>query len=127
MAIERADVIDYIKNLTVLELSELVKELEDVLGVSAAAPAMAMAAMPGAGGGAEEAKEQTEFDVELVDFGPKKIQAIKLVREFTSLGLKEAKAFVEGLPKAVKEGVAKDEAEAIKEKFEGIGAVVKIK
>jgi large subunit ribosomal protein L7/L12 len=126
MAIERADIIDYIKNLTVLELSELVKELEDVLGVSAAAPAMAMA-MPGGGGAAEEAKEQTEFDVELTAPGDKKIQAIKVVREVTGLGLKEAKAFVEEAPKVVKEGVSKDDAEAIKEKFEAVGATVTIK
>jgi large subunit ribosomal protein L7/L12 len=126
MAIERADVIDYIKNLTVLELSELVKELEDVLGVSAAAPTAVMAV--GAGGGAaEEAAEQTEFDVELTAPGDKKIQAIKIVREVTGLGLKEAKAKVEEAPCIVKEAVSKDDAQAIKEKFEAVGASVTIK
>lgn len=126
MAIERADVIDYIKNLTVLELSELVSELEEVLGVSAAAPAMAMAAMPGAGGGAA-AEEKTDFDVELTAPGDKKIQAIKVVREVCGLGLKEAKEFVEAAPKMIKEGVEKAEADSIKEKFEAVGATVTIK
>jgi len=125
MAIERAEVIDYIKNLTVLELSELVKELEDVLGVSAAAP-MAVAAVA-AGGGEAAAGEKTEFDVELIDFGDKKIQAIKVVREVTGLGLKEAKDFVESCPKMVKEGLSKEEADALKEKFETVGASVTIK
>ena len=125
MAIERTDVIDYIKNLTVLELSELVKELEEVLGVSAAAP-MAVAAGP-AGGGAEAAAEKTEFDVELTAAGDKKIQAIKVTREVTGLGLKEAKAFVEEAPKVVKEGLSKDEAEAIKAKYEAVGASCTIK
>lgn len=126
MAIERNDVIDYIKNLTVLELSELVKELEEVLGVSAAAPA-AVAAGPAAGGGGAAAAEKTEFDVELTAPGDKKIQAIKVTREVTGLGLKEAKAFVEEAPKVVKEGLSKDEAEAIKEKYEAVGATVTIK
>ena len=125
MAIERADVIDYIKNLTVLELSELVKELEDVLGVSAAAPQAMMMAGPGAA--AEEEAEQTEFDVELTAPGDKKIQAIKIVREVTGLGLKEAKAKVEEAPCIVKEALSKDEAQAIKEKFEAVGASVTIK
>lgn len=125
MAIERNDVIDYIKNLTVLELSELVKELEEVLGVSAAAP-MAIAAGPAAGGG-EAAAEKTEFDVELTAAGDKKIQAIKVTREVTGLGLKEAKAFVEEAPKIVKEGLSKDEAEAIKAKYEAVGASCTIK
>jgi len=125
MAIERADVIDYIKNLTVLELSELVKELEDTLGVSAAAP-MAMGAMP-AGAGAAAAEEKVEFDVELTAAGDKKIQVIKVVRELTGLGLKEAKDFVESAPKVVKEAVTKEEAEALKEKLETSGASVTIK
>ena len=125
MAIERADVIDYIKNLTVLELSELVKELEDTLGVSAAAP-MAVGAMP-AGGGAAAAEEKVEFDVELTAAGDKKIQVIKVVRELTGLGLKEAKDFVESAPKVVKEAVTKDEAEGLKEKLEASGASVTIK
>ena len=125
MAIERADVIDYIKNLTVLELSELVKELEDTLGVSAAAP-VAVGAMP-AGGGAAAAEEKDEFDVELTAAGDKKIQVIKVVREITGLGLKEAKAFVESAPKVVKEGVSKDEANELKEKLETSGASITIK
>lgn len=125
MAIERNDVIDYIKNLTVLELSELVKELEEVLGVSAAAP-MAVGVMPGAGGG-EAAAEQTEFTVELTAPGDKKIQAIKVVRTVMGLGLKEAKTFVEEAPKNIKEGVSKEEAEEIKEKFEAVGATITIK
>ena len=124
MAIERNDVIDYIKNLTVLELSELVKELEEVLGVSAAAP-MAVA-MPGAGG-AEVAAEQTEFDVELTAPGDKKIQAIKVVRAVMGLGLKEAKTFVEEAPKNIKEGISREDAEAIEEQFEAVGATITIK
>lgn len=125
MAIERADVIDYIKNLTVLELSELVSELEEVLGVSAAAPTMVAAAGPAAGGAAAE--EKTDFDVELTAPGDKKIQAIKVVREVCGLGLKEAKEFVEAAPKMIKEGVEKAEADSIKEKFEAVGATVTIK
>jgi large subunit ribosomal protein L7/L12 len=125
MAIESTEeVIEFIKGMTVLQLSELVKELEDALGVSAAAP-MAMAAMPGAGAAVEE--EQTEFNVELLDFGDKKIQVIKAVREISELGLKEAKEFVESLPKNVKEAVSKDDAEAIKEKLEAAGASCQIK
>ena len=126
MAIESTEeVIEFIKGMTVLQLSELVKELEDALGVSAAAP-MAMAAMPGAGGAAAE-EEQTEFNVELLDFGDKNIQVIKAVREISELGLKEAKEFVESLPKNVKEAVSKDDAEAIKEKLEAAGASCQIK
>jgi len=126
MAIESTEeVIEFIKGMTVLQLSELVKELEDALGVSAAAP-MAVAAMPGAGGAAA-AEEQTEFNVELLDFGDKKIQVIKAVREISELGLKEAKEFVESLPKNVKEGVSKEDAEAIKEKLEAAGASCQIK
>jgi large subunit ribosomal protein L7/L12 len=129
MAIERADVINYIKNLTVLELSELVKELESTLGVSAAAPAAIVAgpAAGGAGAAPAAAAEKTEFDVELSAAGDKKIQVIKVVREITGLGLKEAKDFVEGAPKVIKEGVAKAEAESIKAKFEAEGATVTIK
>ncbi|MCP4872306.1 MAG: 50S ribosomal protein L7/L12 [Proteobacteria bacterium] len=127
MAIEsREEVVEWIKALTVLELSELVGELEEALGVSAAAPAMAMAAGPAAG--AAEAAEQTEFTVELIDFGDKKIQVIKAVRGIVDgLGLKEAKAFVEDLPKAVKEGVSKDEANEIKAKLEEAGASCTVK
>jgi large subunit ribosomal protein L7/L12 len=127
MAIEsREEVVEWIKALTVLELSELVGELEEALGVSAAAPAAAMAAGPGAA--AEVAAEQTEFTVELIDFGDKKIQVIKAVRGIVDgLGLKEAKAFVEDLPKAVKEGISKDEANEIKATLEGAGASCTIK
>jgi len=126
MAIESTEeVIEFIKGMTVLQLSELVKELEDALGVSAAAP-MAVA-MPGAGGGAAAAEEQTEFNVELIDFGDKKIQVIKAVREISDMGLKEAKDFVESLPKNVKEGVSKEDAEAVKEKLEAAGASCQIK
>ena len=125
MAIESTEeVIEFIKGMTVLQLSELVKELEDALGVSAAAP-MAVA-MPGAGA-AVAAEEQTEFNVELLDFGDKKIQVIKAVREISEMGLKEAKDFVESLPKNVKEGVSKEDAEACKEKLEAVGASCQIK
>ena len=123
----QSQVVEYIKNITVLELSQLVKTLEQELGVSAAA-AMPMA-MPGvaATGPAAAAEEKTEFDVILTDFGAKKIEVIKVVREVTSLGLKEAKDLVEGVPKPIKEGVPKAEAEAIKKKFEEAGAKVEIK
>src|SRR5512133_2766915 len=119
--------VDYIKNISVLELSQLVKRLEAELGVSAAA-AMPMA-MPGGGGAAPAAvvEEKTEFNVILTDVGDKKINVIKVVREVTSLGLKEAKDLVESAPKPIKEGVPKDEAEAIRKKFEEVGAKVEIK
>ncbi len=126
MSITKEDVIQFIENMSVLELSELVKELEEKFGVSAAAP-MAVAAMPVAGGDAGAAVEQTEFDVVLVSFGEKKIQVIKTVREITGLGLKEAKAEVEGAPKAIKEGVSKDEAEALVKKLEEAGATAEVK
>jgi large subunit ribosomal protein L7/L12 len=127
MATTKAEVIEFIKNMTVLELSELVKELEDTFGVTAAAP-MAMAAMP-MGGGAEAApvEEQTEFDVILESAGAAKIQVIKVVRAITGLGLKEAKDLVDGAPKAVKEAVSKEEAEGIKSQLEEAGAVVQVK
>ena len=125
MSITKEDVIQFIENMSVLELSELVKELEEKFGVSAAAP-MAMAAMPAAGGEAV-AEEQTEFNVMLVSFGEKKIQVIKTVREITGLGLKEAKAEVEGAPKAIKEGVSKDEAEELVKKLEEAGATAEVK
>jgi large subunit ribosomal protein L7/L12 len=125
----QSQVVEYIKNISVLELSQLVKTLEQELGVSAAA-AMPMA-MPAGGGAAAgpaaAAEEKTEFDVVLTDFGAKKIEVIKAVREVTSLGLKEAKDLVEGVPKTVKEGVPKAEAEAIKKKFEDVGAKAEIK
>ena len=122
-------VIEYIKGISVLELSQLVKALEQELGVSAAA-AMPMAVAGGAavgGGAAAPAEEQTEFTVTLTAVGEKKINVIKVVREVTSLGLKEAKDLVEAAPKAVKEGVTKDEAEAIRKKFEEVGAKVEVK
>ena len=122
-------VVDYIKGISVLELSQLVKTLESELGVSAAA-AMPMMAMPGAaagGGAAAPAEEKTEFTVTLTEVGTNKINVIKVVREVTSLGLKEAKDLVEGAPKPVKEGVTKDEAAAIKKKFEEVGAKVEVK
>ena len=127
--VNQQQVIDYIKGISVLELSQLVKALEQELGVSAAA-AMPMA-MPGmgAGGGAAAAapvEEKTEFNVTLAEAGGDKIKVIKVVREVTSLGLKEAKDLVESAPKPIKEGVPKDEAEAIKKKFEEVGAKVTI-
>ena len=125
MSVTKEDVIQFIENMSVLELSELVKELEEKFGVSAAAP-MAVAAMPAAGGEVAAA-EQTEFDVVLVSFGEKKIQVIKTVREITGLGLKEAKAEVEGAPKAIKEGISKDEAEELVKKLEEAGATAEVK
>jgi large subunit ribosomal protein L7/L12 len=120
-------VVDYIKGISVLELSQLVKALETELGVSAAA-AMPMAMpMAGGGGAAAPAEEQTEFTVTLTDIGGNKINVIKVVREVTSLGLKEAKDLVESAPKAIKEGVTKDEAAGIKKKFEEAGAKVEVK
>ena len=119
-------VVDYIKEMSVLELSGLVKKLEDELGVSAAMPvAVAGAAAPGAA--PEAAEEQTELTVNLTEVGAKKINVIKAVREVTSLGLKEAKDLVESAPKAIKEGIPTDEAEAGVKKFEGVGAKVEIK
>jgi large subunit ribosomal protein L7/L12 len=120
-----AELIEKIDKLTVLELADLVKQLEEKYGVSAAAP-VAMMAAPGAAAAAPAA-EKTEFDVILADAGAEKIKVIKAVRELTSLGLTEAKAFVESAPKAVKEGVNKDEAESIKKKLEEAGAKVEIK
>jgi large subunit ribosomal protein L7/L12 len=120
-----AELIEQIDKLTVLELSELVKNLEEKYGVSAAAP-VAVAAAPGAAAAAPAA-EQTEFDVVLTDIGAEKIKVIKAVREVTSLGLTEAKAFVESAPKAIKSGVTKEEAETIKKKVEEAGAKVEIK
>ena len=126
--VNQQQVIDYIKGISVLELSQLVKALESELGVSAAA-AMPMA-MPAGGGAAAAAapvEEKTEFTATLTEVGSNKINVIKVVREVTSLGLKEAKDLVEGAPKAIKEGIPKDEAEAIKKKFEEVGAKVEIK
>ena len=126
--VNQQQVIDYIKGISVMELSQLVKALESELGVSAAASMpMAMPMAGGGGGAAAPAEEQTEFTVTLTDIGGNKINVIKVVREVTSLGLKEAKDLVEGAPKAIKEGVTKDEAASIKKKFEEAGAKVEIK
>ncbi|MBN2705417.1 MAG: 50S ribosomal protein L7/L12 [Deltaproteobacteria bacterium] len=122
----KEDVIQFIENMSVLQLSELVKELEEKFGVSAAAP-MAFAAAPVAADAGAVAEEQTEFDVILTSFGDKKIQVIKVVREITGLGLKEAKDAVEGAPKAIKEAVSKDEAQSLVKKLEEAGATAEIK
>jgi large subunit ribosomal protein L7/L12 len=122
--VSREQVKDFIKNMTLLDAAALVKELEEELGVSAAAPVAVAAA---AGPAAAAAEEKTEFDVILAETGEKKIQVIKVVRELTGLGLKEAKDLVDGAPKAVKEGVAKAEAENVKKKLEEQGAKVEIK
>jgi large subunit ribosomal protein L7/L12 len=126
--LNQQQVVDYIKGISVLELSQLVKELEKELGVSAAAAMpMAMPAGGAGGGAAAPAEEKTEFTATLTEVGANKINVIKVVREVTSLGLKEAKDLVEGAPKPIKEGIPKDEAEAIKKKFEDVGAKVEIK
>ncbi|MDA8417527.1 MAG: 50S ribosomal protein L7/L12 [Desulfobacteraceae bacterium] len=124
MSVSKQDVIDFIANMTVLELSELIKEMEEKFGVSAAAPVAVAAAAPVA---AAPVEEKTEFDVILKSGGDKKIQVIKEVRAITSLGLKEAKDMVEGAPSTVKEGVSKEEAADIKAKIEAAGGVVEIK
>lgn len=127
MASEKVvNLIEEVKNLTVLELSELVKALEEEFGVSASAP-MAMAAAPAAAGGEVATEEKTDFDVMLESAGAQKIKVIKAVREITGLGLKEAKELVDNAPKAIKEGASKDEAEEIKTKLEEVGAVVELK
>lgn len=125
MAVSKQDVIDFIANMTVLELSEMIKEMEEKFGVSAAAPVAVAAAGPAAAG--PVAEEKTEFDVILTSGGDKKIQVIKEVRAITSLGLKEAKDLVEGTPATVKEGVTKEEAADIKAKIEAAGGVIEIK
>lgn len=125
--ITKDDVVKFIEGMTVLELSALVKELEEKFGVSAAAPMMAAVAMPGAGAGAAAVEEKTEFNAILTGFGAEKIQVIKVVRAITGLGLKEAKDLVEGVPKPIKEGVSKDEAADIKKKIEEVGGTVEIK
>ena len=134
--LSREEILDAIKGMTVLELSQLVKDMEETFGVTAAAPVMMGGMMPGmvagaaggdGAGAAAAEEEQTEFDVVLTDFGPNKIQVIKIVRELTGLGLKEAKDLVEAAPKAVKQAVAKDEAESSKAKLEEQGAKVEIK
>ncbi|HHO49190.1 MAG: 50S ribosomal protein L7/L12 [Desulfobulbaceae bacterium] len=126
MAVTKEDVIEFISNMSVLELSELIKEFEEKFGVSAAAPVAVAAAAP-AEGGAAAAEEKTEFDVILTAAGDKKINVIKEVRAITALGLKEAKELVEGAPQPIKEGVSKDEANEIKTKIEAAGGSVEIK
>ena len=126
MAVAKADILDAIANMTVLELSELIKEMEEKFGVSAAAAAVAVAA-PAGGGAAAAAEEQTEFTVMLNSAGEKKVEVIKVVRAATGLGLKEAKDLVDGAPKAVKEGVSKADADALKKQLEEAGATVEVK
>ena len=125
MAVAKEDVVSFIDNMTVLEMSEFVKELEEKYGVTAAAPTVAIATAPGADAGAGE--EKTEFDVVLAAVGDKKIQVIKEVRAITGLGLKDAKDLVEGAPKPIKEGVKKEEADEIKQKIEAVGGTVEVK
>ena len=125
MALSREEIIEALKEMTLLEASELVKDIEETFGVSAAAPAAVAVAAPAEGGAAAE--EKSEFDVMLEGFGDNKIAVIKVVREITGLGLKEAKDLVESAPKAVQEGVAKDKAEEIKTKLEEAGAAVTLK
>ncbi|MDM7202920.1 MAG: 50S ribosomal protein L7/L12 [Thermodesulfobacteriaceae bacterium] len=129
MAVTKEEVIEFISNMTVLELSQFIKELEEKFGVTAAAPVAAVAAMPGMVPTQEAApvEEKTEFDVILTEAGANKINVIKVVREITSLGLKEAKDLVESAPKPVKTGISKNEAEEIKKKLEEAGAKVEIK
>jgi len=126
MAISKADILDAIAGMSVLELSELIKEMEEKFGVSAAAAAVAVAA-PAAGGAAAAAEEQTEFTVVLLEAGANKVSVIKAVREITGLGLKEAKDLVDGAPKPVKEGVDKATSEDVKKKLEEAGAKVEVK
>jgi large subunit ribosomal protein L7/L12 len=128
MALTKEEILDAIANMTVLELSELIKAMEEKFGVSAAA-AVAVAAAPAAGGAAAApaAEEKTEFDVILQEAGAKKVEVIKIVRAATGLGLKEAKDLVDGAPKPVKEGISKDEAEKLKKELEAAGAKVEIK
>jgi large subunit ribosomal protein L7/L12 len=125
--ITKDDVVKFIEEMTVLELSALVKELEEKFGVSAAAPMMAAMAVPGGAPAAAAAEEKTEFNAILTGFGAEKIQVIKVVRAITGLGLKEAKDLVEGIPKPIKEGISKDEAADIKKKIEEVGGTVEIK
>jgi large subunit ribosomal protein L7/L12 len=127
MAIAKADILDAIASMTVLDLSELIKDMEEKFGVSAAAAAVAVAAPAAGGGAAAAAEEQTEFTVMLNSAGDKKVEVIKVVRAATGLGLKEAKDLVDGAPKAVKEGVSKADAEALKKQLEEAGANVDVK
>ena len=127
MSVAKAEILDAISNMSVLELSQLIKDLEDKFGVSAAATAVAVAAPAGGGGGAAAAEEKTEFTVTLNAFGENKVNVIKAVREVTGLGLKEAKDLVDGAPKPVKEGVNKADAEAIVKKLIDAGAKAEYK
>lgn len=127
MSVTKADVVEFLKNMTVIELSELIKELEETFGVSAAAPVAAVAVAAGAGEAAPAAEEQTEFTVVLAEAGAQKINVIKEVRAITGLGLKEAKDLVEGAPQNVKEGVSKEDADKIKKQLEAAGAKVELK
>ena len=126
MAVSKEDILETISNMSVMDVVELIEAMEEKFGVSAAAP-VAVAAGPAAGGEAAAAEEKTEFDVILASFGSQKVPVIKVVRELTGLGLKEAKELVEGVPSPLKEGVAKDEAEELKKKLEAAGASVKVK
>ncbi len=126
MALSKAEILDAVAGMTVLELSELIKDMEEKFGVSAAAAAVAVAA-PAAGAGAPAAEEKTEFDVVLNEVGANKVSVIKVVRELTGLGLKEAKDMVDGAPKTIKEAATKDDAEAAKKKLEEAGAKVELK
>lgn len=126
MAITEQDVVDYIKELKLAQVKGLISRLEEELGVEASAP-VAMGVMPAGAGGGEAEAEQTEFDVVMTSFGSSKIKVIKIVRELTGLGLKEAKALVDGVPSKVKEAISKEEAEAAKAKLEEVGASVEVK
>ena len=126
MAVSKEDILEAVSNMSVMDVVDLISAMEEKFGVSAAAP-VAVAAGPAAGGEAAAAEEKTEFDVVLASFGSSKVPVIKAVREITGLGLKEAKELVEGAPAAVKEGVAKDEAEEIQKKLEEAGASVEVK
>ena len=126
MAVTREDVLGYLERASMLEVSDLIKDIEDKFGVTAATP-VAVAAAPTAGASAEATEEKTEFDVVLISSGDKKIQVIKVVRAITSLGLKEAKDLVDSAPKAIKEGVSKAEAEDIKKQIEEAGGIVDLK
>jgi len=126
MAVSKEDILETIANMSVMDVVDLISAMEEKFGVSAAAP-VAVAAGPAAGGEAAAAEEKTEFDVILASFGSQKVPVIKVVREITGLGLKEAKDLVEGVPSAVKEGVAKAEAEELKKKLEDAGATVEVK
>lgn len=127
MAVTKEELVDVIGGMTVLEISDLVKAMEEKFGVSAAAPVMVGGAAPAAGGGEAAAEEKSSFDVILSSSGDKKIQVIKVVRELTGLGLKEAKDLVDNAPKPIKEGVSKEESESLKGKLEEVGAIVEVK